>query len=63
MQPSAGLALEPAPVEVLRGAPELDEEVAGQVLRLDLAPLFFPQPNERVLVLSENDPCVRAANV
>ena len=55
---AAGLALEPAPVQVLGGAAELDEEVAGQVLRLDLAPLFFPQLNERILVFSENDPCV-----
>ena len=46
-QSSASLPLEPAPIEVLGGAPELDKQVAGQVLRLDLAALFVPQLNER----------------
>src|SRR5829696_9118026 len=61
--PKRRLALEPAPVQILRGAAELDEEVAGQVLWLDLAALLFPQPNERILVRSEDNPCVRAADI
>ncbi len=39
-----GLGLVPAPIELLGNDTELDDEVAGQVLRLDLAALFPPQP-------------------
>ena len=38
----AGIAFEPAPIEGFGDHPELDDEVAGQVLRLDLAALFSP---------------------
>ena len=37
-----GIGLVPAPVEVLRDGPELDDEVAGEVLRLGLAALLAP---------------------
>jgi hypothetical protein len=37
---SAGVALVPGAVEHFRGDPELHDEVAGQVLRLDLAALL-----------------------
>ena len=33
---------QPAPIEVLGHRPELDDEIAGQVLRLGLAALFLP---------------------
>jgi hypothetical protein len=33
----AGIGLVPAPVQVLGGQPELDDEIAGKVLRPDLA--------------------------
>ena len=39
----AGIALEPAPVEVLGDRPELDEEVVGEIFRLDLAALLAPE--------------------
>jgi len=32
----------PVPVQGLRNGAELDQEVAGQVSGLDLAPLFLP---------------------
>src|SRR6266568_6801780 len=35
-----GIALEPVPIEGLGRDPELDDEVSGQVLGLDLAALF-----------------------
>jgi len=38
----AGIALIPAPVQVLSRKPELDDEIAGQILRLDLAALLMP---------------------
>ncbi len=38
-----GGAFVPGPVEVLGGEAELDDEVAGEVLRSELAALFLPQ--------------------
>ena len=40
----AGIALIPVPIEVLGHAPELDDQIARQVLRLDLAALLAPEP-------------------
>jgi hypothetical protein len=37
-----GIGLIPAPVQLLGRNPELNDEVARQVLRLDLAALFLP---------------------
>ena len=42
--------------------PELDDEVAGQVLRLDLAALFLPQPDQGGFIVAHDDPGVRAAD-
>ena len=39
-----GIGFVPAPIEVLGDNAELNDEVAGQVLRLDLAALFAPKP-------------------
>ena len=41
--PPAGIALVPGAVEVLGRGPELHDEVAGEVLRLGLAPLLPPR--------------------
>ena len=62
IQPPAGLLLEPAPVQVLRGMPELDQQVAGEVLGLDLAPFLPPEPNDGSLVGAHDDPRIRAAD-
>ena len=48
-------------VEGFGDHPELDDEVAGEVLRLDLAALFPPQAEQRGLVIAHNDPGIRAA--
>jgi len=58
----AGVGLVPAPVERLGGIAQLDDQVAGEVLRLGLAALLPPQPNQRGLVLPHNDPGVGAAD-
>jgi hypothetical protein len=58
----AGIGLVPAPIEVLRHHPELDHEIAGQVLRLDLAALFSPQLDKCLLIVAHYDPSVRAAD-
>jgi hypothetical protein len=39
----AGIGLIPAPVQVLGRQPQLDDEIAGQILWLDLAALFLPK--------------------
>ena len=58
----AGIGLVPAPIEVFGDRPELDDEVAGQVLRLDLAALFLPQPDQGGFVVPHDNPGVRAAD-
>ena len=50
------------PVELLGGGAELHDQVAGQVLRLDLAALFAPEPDQGGLVASHDDPGVGAAD-
>ena len=58
----AGIGLVPAPVEVLGHHSKLDDEIAGQVLRLGLAALFPPKPQERRLIIAHDDPGIRAAD-
>ena len=58
--PSVGLV--PAPVKLLGGEAELHDQVAGQVLRLDFAALFPPQPQQGGLVIAHDGPGVRAAD-
>ena len=58
----AGIALVPVPVEVLGHGAELDDQVAGQVLGLDLAALLPPEPEQGGLVVAHDDPGVRAAD-
>ena len=40
-----GINLIPVPVRVLGRDAKLDHEVGGQILRLDLAALFLPEPD------------------
>ena len=57
----AGIAFVPAPVEVFGDRAELDDQVAGQVLRLDLAALLAPQAEQGGFVVAHDDPGVGAA--
>ena len=57
-----GVALIPAPVEVLGCGAELDDQAAGEVLGLNFAALLPPQPNEIGFVVAHDDPGVRAAD-
>ena len=57
-----GVDLVPASVQVLGGAAELDEEVAGQVLGFGFAALLAPEAEEGCLILTHDDPCIGAAN-
>jgi hypothetical protein len=54
-----GIELVPAPVEVLGDGSELDDEIAGEVLRLGLAAFFAPEPKQGQLVIAHDDPSVR----
>jgi hypothetical protein len=58
--PSIGLV--PAPVELLSGKAELHNQIAGQVLGLNFASFFPPQPQQGGLVSSRDDPGIRAAD-
>ena len=56
------IGLKPAPIKLLGHHPELDDEIAGQVLRLDLAALFPPEPKQRLFIVAHDDPGIRAAD-
>jgi hypothetical protein len=58
----SGVLLVPVPVQMLGHAAELDQEVAGQVLRLGLAALLPPQPEQCRLVVPHDDPGIRATD-
>ena len=55
-----GIALVPMPVESLSRQPELDDEVAGKVLRLDFPPLLSPQTNEGRFFSAHYHPGIRS---
>ena len=57
-----GIALVPMPVEGFGRQPELDDEVAGEVFRLDFAPLLAPQADQGGFIVAHDDPGVRAAD-
>jgi len=57
-----GVALVPVAVEAFGHGPELDDEIARQVLRLDVAAFLAPQPQQGGLVIPHDDPGVRPAD-
>jgi hypothetical protein len=59
--PLAAITLVPGAVELLRGRPELYDQVAGQVLRLGLAPLFPPEADQgRFVTTRASEPPMKA---
>ena len=58
----SGIALVPGAIELLGCSPELHDEVAGQVLRLSLAPFLPPEADKGRFVIAHDDPGVRAAD-
>jgi hypothetical protein len=58
--PSIGLI--PAAIELLGRESQLDYEIAGQVLRLDLTPLLTPKLNKGRFIVAHDDPGVRATD-
>src|SRR5262245_26143174 len=59
---SAGVALIPGAIELLGCSPELHDEVAGQVLRLSVAPFLPPQAEQGGFIATHDDPGVRTAD-
>ena len=59
---SPGAALVPMPIERFSHHAELDDEVAGQVLRLDFTPFLAPEPDESDFIITHDDPGVRASD-
>jgi len=57
-----GIGLVPSPVKLLGRNAELDDKIAGQVLRFDLTALFAPEAVQRGLIVAHNDPGVRTPN-
>jgi|GraSoiStandDraft_45_1057281.scaffolds.fasta_scaffold27806_2 hypothetical protein len=56
-----GTGLVPAPIQFLGGNAELDDEIAGQVLGLDLSTLLPPQLDQPLFVIAHDGPGVGAA--
>ena len=50
-----GVALVPVAVEAFGHGPELDDEIARQVLRLDVASFLAPQPQQGGLIVTHDD--------
>jgi hypothetical protein len=59
---SASIALVPGAIEFLGGGPKLDNEVAGEILRLGLATLLAPKADQCAFICAHDDPGVRAAD-
>src|SRR5262249_50921141 len=57
-----GRPLVPLSVQVFSREPQLDDEIAGEVLRLGLAPFFAPEAEQSGLIAAHDDPDVRASN-
>jgi hypothetical protein len=56
------VALIPSPVDRFGGDAELDDKIVAEIVRLDFAALFLPQPDQGRLVWAHNHPSVRAAD-
>jgi hypothetical protein len=53
-----GISFKPLAIEGFGHDPKLNDEVAGEVFRLDLAPLLAPETDESNLIVTEDDPSV-----
>jgi hypothetical protein len=60
--PPAGVALVPASIELLRGRPELYNQIARKVLRVCLAALLTPKADHGRLVVTHDNAGIGAAD-
>ena len=58
----AGVTLIPAPVEVLGDRPKLHDQIVGQILRLELAAFFAPEPEQGGFVAAHDYPGIGATD-
>jgi hypothetical protein len=58
----AGVALEPMPIEIFGDPLELEDQIAGEVLRLNFTPFFEPKTPECGLVGSKDNSGNRTAD-
>jgi hypothetical protein len=58
----AGVAFVPTPIESFSRYPELDDEVAREVFRLDFPAFLSPEASQGSFVAAHDDPCIRAAD-
>ena len=54
-----GIGRVPAPVQVFGRDAQLNDEIAREVLGLDLTALLLPEPEESALIIAHDDPGVR----
>ncbi len=59
---ASGISLVPMPVKVLGRHPELNDEVAGEVLGLGFAALLLPKAEQRIFIIAHDDAGVRTAD-
>ena len=55
-------ALVPNSVEFFRDGTELNDEVVGEILSIDLAALFAPKTDEVFFIITHDDARIRAAD-
>jgi hypothetical protein len=58
----ASIALIPVSVEGLRHYPELNEEIAGEVLGLSFAALLSPEAEQSIFVIAHDDAGIGATD-
>jgi hypothetical protein len=57
----ASIGLVPPPVKVLSRDSKLNHKIGREIVRLNLAALFAPEPKEGFFVVAHDDSSVRAA--
>src|SRR5260221_2169035 len=58
----SGISLVPMPIKGLGHDPELDDEIAGEVLGLDFAALLPPEAEQRIFIIAHDDAGIRPAD-
>jgi hypothetical protein len=58
----ASITFVPLPIEVFGRTAELDNQIAGQILRFGFASLLPPEAEESGFIISHDDPCIRTSD-
>jgi hypothetical protein len=57
-----GIALVPASVQILGCNTKLNDEIAGQILRIDLAALLPPETEQGGFIVAQDGPRIRSTD-